>query len=137
MTHHSPSYAITARLRYRDQPGLLGKITTAIGDSNGFIGAVDIVGVSDGLISRDITVNATNVEHGQRIVEAIRQIAGIEVVNVSDRVFLMHLGGKIEVKPKMPIKTRDDRGAGLYGDPRRSRIVVCLDDSQEHRRRRQ
>ncbi|MDV6033611.1 MAG: NAD-dependent malic enzyme [Phycisphaera sp. RhM] len=129
MTHHSPSYAITVRLRYRDQPGLLGKITTAIGDSNGFIGAVDIVGVSDGLISRDITVNATNVEHGQRIVETIRQIAGIEVVNVSDRVFLMHLGGKIEVNPKMPIKTRDD--LSMAYTPGVARVCTAIHEDPE------
>lgn len=108
MSHQSPSYAITVRLRYRDEPGLLGKITTAIGDADGFIGAVDIVGVTDGLISRDITINASTVEHGGRIVEAVKRIKGIDVVNVSDRVFLMHLGGKIEVNSKMPIKTRDD-----------------------------
>ncbi len=108
MSHHSPSYAITVRLRYRDQPGLLGKITTTIGNANGFIGAVDIVGVSEGLISRDITINAVTVEHGQEVVEEIKKIEGIEVVHVSDRVFLMHLGGKIEVNSKMPIKTRDD-----------------------------
>lgn len=106
--HSSPSYAITVRLRYRDQPGLLGKITTTIGQANGFIGAVDIVGVRDGLISRDITVNASNVEHGQKVVDELAKIDGIEVVNVSDRVFLMHLGGKIEVNSKTPIKTRDD-----------------------------
>lgn len=108
MSHHSPSYAITVRLRYRDNPGLLGKITTAIGDADGAIGAVDIVGVTEGLISRDITINATTVEHGQAIVRKLKEVAGIEVVHVSDRVFLMHLGGKIEVNPKMPIKTRDD-----------------------------
>ncbi|MEO1614358.1 MAG: NAD-dependent malic enzyme [Planctomycetota bacterium] len=108
MLHNSPSYAITIRLRYRDRPGLLGKITTAIGEANGFIGAVDIVGVTDGLISRDITVNSTDVDHGQAIVALLKQIDEIEVVNVSDRVFLMHLGGKIEVNSKAPIKTRDD-----------------------------
>ncbi len=108
MSHHSPSYAITVRLRYRDAPGLLGRITTAIGEANGAIGAVDIVGVTDGLISRDITINATTVEHGQEIVRAVKQVGGVEVINVSDRVFLMHLGGKIEVNSKAPIKTRDD-----------------------------
>ncbi|MEL6107729.1 MAG: ACT domain-containing protein, partial [Planctomycetota bacterium] len=105
---HSPSYAITVRLRYRDQPGLLGKITTAIGQANGFIGAVDIVEAADGQISRDITINASTVEHGQQIVTALEQVDGISVVNVSDRVFLMHLGGKIEVNSKTPVKTRDD-----------------------------
>ncbi|MEO1525560.1 MAG: NAD-dependent malic enzyme [Planctomycetota bacterium] len=104
----SPSYAITVRLRYGDQPGLLGKITTAIGQANGFIGAVDIVEAADGQISRDITINASTVDHGQQIVAALEAIDGITVVNVSDRVFLMHLGGKIEVNPKTPVKTRDD-----------------------------
>ncbi|WP_146522975.1 NAD-dependent malic enzyme [Stieleria varia] len=108
MSEQSPSYAITIRLRYPDLSGLLGKITTAIGHANGFIGAVDIVGVQDGQIVRDITVNASNVAHGQAIVELLRQLDDVTVINVSDRVFLMHLGGKIEVNSKMPIKTRDD-----------------------------
>ncbi|MEM9587222.1 MAG: NAD-dependent malic enzyme [Planctomycetota bacterium] len=106
--NHSPSYSITIRLKYPDNPGVLGAITTAIGDAHGFIGAVDIVNFRDGLISRDITVSATNVEHGQRVVEAVRKVDSVEVVHVSDRVFLMHLGGKIEVNSKSPVRTRDD-----------------------------
>jgi malate dehydrogenase (oxaloacetate-decarboxylating) len=108
MIHHSPSYALTIRLRYPDEPGLLGQITTAIGEAEGFIGAVDIVHVRDGLITRDITVNATDVEHGRRIVQSVKIVSGVHIVNVSDRVFLLHLGGKIEITPKSPVKTRDD-----------------------------
>ena len=108
MNQHSPSYAITIRLRYSDSPGAMGKITTAIGEADGAIGAVDIVNIRGGKISRDFTVNARDVDHGKRIVEHLPTVEEVEVVHTSDRVFLMHLGGKIEVLPKMPIKTRDD-----------------------------
>ena len=108
MTHYSPSYGITMRLCYPDAPGHLGRITSGIGAADGFIGAVDIVDVKRGFITRDFTVNATDVAHAERIVEAARAIEGVEVVRVSDRTFLMHLGGKIEVTSKVPVKTRDD-----------------------------
>jgi len=108
MNQPSASYAITIRLRYSDDLGLMGEITTAIGEAGGAIGAVDIVNISGGLISRDFTVSARDVDHGKQIVERLQQVDNVQVVNVSDRVFLMHLGGKVEVLPKKPIKTRDD-----------------------------
>lgn len=108
MKHHSPSYSITMRLRYPDRPGLLGRITSAIGDVDGMIGAIDIVSVEKNVITRDMTVAATDVEHGERIVERMRSVPGVEVAHVSDRTFLLHLGGKIEVTSKVPVKTRDD-----------------------------
>jgi malate dehydrogenase (oxaloacetate-decarboxylating) len=129
MNQHSPSYAITVRLRYHDRPGLLGKITTAIGDANGFIGAVDIVGVTEGQIARDITINASTVEHGQQIVEKIKEVEGVSVVNVSDRVFLMHLGGKIEVTPKAPLKTRDD--LSMAYTPGVARVCMSIHEDPE------
>ena len=104
----SPSYSLTIRLRYPDQLGQLGLITSAIGKADGSIGAVDIVDVRENLITRDISVNARSVEHGERIVEMVRSLSGVELVNLSDRTFLLHLGGKIEVSSKVPIKTRDD-----------------------------
>lgn len=108
MSHYSPAYSITIRLRYQDLPGGLGKITSAIGDAGGSIGAIDIVNSLDGSIVRDITVQATDVEHGEKIVEHVKGLEGVEISNVSDRTFLMHLGGKIEVISRVPVKTRDD-----------------------------
>lgn len=96
------------RLRYPDRPGQLGCITSLIGEMDGQMGAIDIVRVEGHSITRDVTVNATNVEHGERIVERMRALEHVEVVNVSDRTFLLHLGGKIEIQSKVPIKTRDD-----------------------------
>ena len=108
MGHHSPSYSVTIRLRYPDKPGQLGRITSAIGEVDGLIGAVDIVKVERNSITRDVTVNATNVEHSEQIVECVRSIGGVEIIRVADRTFSMHLGGKIEVRSKISIKSRDD-----------------------------
>ena len=104
----SPSYALTLRLRYPDEAGLLGRLTSLIGETDGYIGAVDIVEVRGGMITRDFTVNTSDVAHGEAIVERIREVPAVEVLKVSDRTFLMHLGGKIEVTSKIPVKTRDD-----------------------------
>ena len=104
----SASYSLTLRVKLSSRAGTLGKVATAIGRAGGDIGAIDIVSVSSDFIIRDITVNAASSEHGERIVEAVRDVDGIEVINVSDRTFLMHIGGKIEVVSKMPLKTRAD-----------------------------
>ncbi|MFQ5734514.1 MAG: NAD-dependent malic enzyme [Planctomycetaceae bacterium] len=104
----SASYSLTIRLRYADRPGQLGMLTSVIGEIGGQIGAVDIVEVCGQQITRDITVNAANAEHGGTIVAALKGLDEVEVVKVSDRTFLLHRGGKIEVNSKVPVKTRED-----------------------------
>ncbi len=102
------SHSLTVRLQIQNQPGMLGKVTSAIGKGGGDIGAIDLVEVGKGTITRDLSFNASDERHGQQIVERLRAIEGITVVHVSDRTFLMHLGGKIEVVGKVAVKTRDD-----------------------------
>ena len=102
------SYSMTLRVEFPHRAGSLGAILTAVGDAEGMVGAVDIVRMGQKWSIRDITVNARNSEHGRRIVEAVEALPETRVINISDRTFLMHLGGKIEVKPKMPVRTRDD-----------------------------
>jgi malate dehydrogenase (oxaloacetate-decarboxylating) len=104
----SDSYSLTVRVKLSTRAGTLGEVTTAIGRAGGDIGAIDIVSVARDHIVRDITVNTVSSEHEDKIVSAIKDIDGIEVMQVSDRTFLMHLGGKIEVVSKMPLKTRAD-----------------------------
>ena len=104
----SASYSLTLRVKLTSRTGMLGELTTAIGRAGGDIGAIDIVSVGRGAVIRDISVNAASSEHGEQIVRAVREVDGVEVVNVSDRTFLMHLGGKIEVVSKTPLKTRAD-----------------------------
>ena len=109
-TQHTPSasYSLTLRVKLSARAGTLGELTIAIGHAGGDIGAIDIVSVGRDTIIRDLTVNAASADHGKAIVEAARHVDGVEVINVSDRVFLMHLGGKIEVVSKAPLKTRAD-----------------------------
>ncbi len=102
------SYSLTLRVKIHNQPGKLGEITTAIGKAGGDIEAVDIVSVGKDFLIRDITVNASSEQHDQEIIASVSHIDGVEVVHVSDRTFLMHLGGKIETVSKMPLKTRSD-----------------------------
>jgi malate dehydrogenase (oxaloacetate-decarboxylating) len=104
----SDSYSLTLRVKLSSRAGTLGEVTTAIGTAGGDIGAIDIVSVGRDHIIRDITVNTVSSEHEDAIVAAVDAIEGIEVLHVSDRTFLMHIGGKIEVISKMPLKTRAD-----------------------------
>ncbi|MBI1963753.1 MAG: NAD-dependent malic enzyme [Candidatus Rokubacteria bacterium] len=104
----SASYSLTVRLEIQNRPGMLGRVTSAIGKAGGDIGAIDLVQVGKTTITRDISFKARDERHGQQIVERVRPLSGVKVVNVSDRTFLMHLGGKIEVRGKMAVKTRDD-----------------------------
>ncbi len=104
----SASYSITLRVRLNHKPGMLGAVTSAIGSAGGLVGAVDIAQASSQYTIRDITVDAASVEHEEAIVEAVRRVPGAEVVHVSDLTFLLHLGGKIEIHNKSPLKTRAD-----------------------------
>src|SRR3982750_4326462 len=102
------SYSVTLRVRIHNLPGKLGEITTAIGRAGGDIEGIDIVSVGKDFLVRDITVNASSEKHDEQIIQSIGNIDGVEVINVSDRTFLMHLGGKIETVSKIPLKTRSD-----------------------------
>jgi len=129
MSHFSPAYSITIRLKYNDIPGALGRMTSAIGEAGGSIGAVDIVDSRDGVIIRDFSVQATDVAQGERIAAAVNTVPGVEVINVSDRTFLMHLGGKIEVTSRVPLKTRDD--LSMAYTPGVARICKAIEEDPD------
>jgi malate dehydrogenase (oxaloacetate-decarboxylating) len=102
------SYSLTLRVKIHNLPGKLGEITTAIGRAGGDIGAIDIVSVGKDFLIRDITVNAYSEQHDKEIINSLSAIDGVEVINASDKTFLIHLGGKIETVSKIPLKTRAD-----------------------------
>jgi len=108
MLSPSESYSITIRAEIQNKPGMLGKVTTAIGNVGGDIGAVDLSGHGKGTVTRDVTVRARGIDHAQEIINAVKTVPGVKIVNVSDRTFLKHLGGKIEIHNKIPVKTRND-----------------------------
>jgi malate dehydrogenase (oxaloacetate-decarboxylating) len=104
----SVSYSSTLRIKLSTKTGTLGEVMTAMGRAGADIGAIDIASVTRDAITRDITFTAASEDHVREITEAVRDVDGVEVVNVSDRTFLLHLGGKIEVVSKIPLKTRND-----------------------------
>ena len=77
------AYSVTIRAEYSNEPGMLGKITSVIGEVGGDIEAVDLVESTRDSMIRDLTVNARDVEHGQEIVSKVRKMPGLDVVSVS------------------------------------------------------
>src|SRR6476646_3389143 len=104
----SAQYSLTLRVEIDHRPGMLGKVASAIGDARGTIGAVDLVQISGDHTVRDITVETAGADVWPRLTEAVNAVAGARVLDTTDRTFMLHTGGKIEVHNKSPVKTRDD-----------------------------
>ncbi|MDZ7757021.1 ACT domain-containing protein [Rhodohalobacter sp.] len=99
----SVSYSFTVRMAIVNKPGMLAKVLNVIAEHRGDPGGVDVVAVEGKFKVRDITVSARDTRHSREIVEAVKLIDGIEVRYVSDRVFLLHINGKISIKNKVPV----------------------------------
>jgi malate dehydrogenase (oxaloacetate-decarboxylating) len=125
----SASYSFTVRLEIRNRPGMLGRVTSVIGDAGGDIGAVDLVEMTGERVVRDITVKARDSRHGHDIIDRLKQVTGVRVANISDRTFLMHLGGKIEIRSKVPIRTRDD--LSMAYTPGVARVCLAIKDDPQ------
>ena len=134
MPHLSASYSITVRLKIDNKPGMLGKIATRLGEAGGSIGAIDMVRTEQGgkVLVRDITVDASSEEHAEQIRKALDAMPGVTVAAVSDRVFLAHLGGKIAVSSKIPLKTRDDLSIAYTPGVARVCWAIAKDKAASH-----
>ncbi len=104
----SAQYRLTIRVRIEDSQGTLGLLTGAIGEAGGTVGAVDLVEMDGPHSLRDIVVDASSQDHWEQILQAMRALEDVEVIDTTDRTFLLHVGGKIEQHNKHPLKTRDD-----------------------------
>jgi malate dehydrogenase (oxaloacetate-decarboxylating) len=100
-------FSAVVRIEATTQIGTFAKVAEAIAQTGGRIGAVDVHRVSRKSAIRDITIDVADESHLQRILDALKVIEGIRIVNVSDQTFLAHLGGKIEVVPRIPVNNRD------------------------------
>ena len=104
----SAQYSLTMRVEIDHLPGMLGKVASAIGDAGATIGAVDLVQVDAHHTVRDITVETGDASDWPRLTDAVNAVPGARVLDTTDRTFMLHVGGKIEVRNKSPLKTRDD-----------------------------
>jgi malate dehydrogenase (oxaloacetate-decarboxylating) len=104
----SASYSFTMRLHLAQHGRAFASVAQTIADAEALLGAIDLVRVEADEVVRDVTVACVDSEHAEAVVRAVRALQGVRVDSVSDRTFLMHKGGKIEVTSKLPLKTRDD-----------------------------
>jgi malate dehydrogenase (oxaloacetate-decarboxylating) len=128
-SHPSASFSATLRIHLENQPGSFARLAETIGEAGGLLDAIDLVRVERGKKVRDVTVLAADESHIARIVEAARALDGVEVEQVSDRTFLIHLGGKLEVVSKTPLKNRDD--LSMAYTPGVARISRAIADNPE------
>ena len=129
----SASYSITARLQADPDPAVVGRIATAIGNAGGVVTAIDVADSRNNRITVDVTCSAVNGEHADEIVAALNGVGGVSVHKVSDRTFLLHLGGKIETHSKVPLRTRDD--LSMAYTPGVARVCLALAGNPDDVRR--
>lgn len=101
------NYRLTARIELENKPGTFNRVTRVLSKEKANLGAIDIVDATRGRIVRDITFDVMSEEHGKRVLERLAKIKDIRLVQASDRIFLLHLGGKISMAGKIPITTRN------------------------------
>ncbi len=105
MSTPSAQYSLTLRVQIDHRPGMLGKVASAIGEAEGTIGAIDLVQVEGTYTIRDITVETADASEWPRLTGAVDALSGARVLDTTDRTFMLHLGGKIELHNKHPLRT--------------------------------
>jgi malate dehydrogenase (oxaloacetate-decarboxylating) len=125
----SAQYRLTIRVKLDDAQGTLGEVTAAIAAAGGMVGAIDLIESGHDGSVRDIVVDATGQDHWAQITDAINALPGVQVIDTTDRTFLMHVGGKIEQHNKHPLKTRDD--LSMAYTPGVARVCLAIAEEPE------
>jgi malate dehydrogenase (oxaloacetate-decarboxylating) len=132
-TEPSISYSITVRLELPAGGTAISRLTTCVEEAGGIVTALDVTASGHDKLRIDVTCAASDTAHADEIVEALRAIEGVAVHKVSDRTFLMHLGGTIEMDTKHPIRNRDD--LSMVYTPGVARVCQAIVDNPEDARR--
>ncbi len=126
----SAQFRLTIRVRIDDAHGTLGQLSSAIAEAGGMVGAVDLVEVDGNHSLRDIVVDASGQDHWEQITATIVAVAGVELIDTTDRTFLLHAGGKIEQHNKHPLKTRDDLSMAYTPGVARVSLAIAEDEDR-------
>jgi malate dehydrogenase (oxaloacetate-decarboxylating) len=133
MATNSPGYGITIRVEGEPSSNPVAEITTIVSNQGASITAIDVVESLHDCVVVDVTCDTMNSEHAERISAAIEKNPALKVRKVSDRTFLLHLGGKLEVQSKVPLKTRDDLSRAYT--PGVARICTAIANDKSDARR--
>src|SRR5690349_8615947 len=133
MAATASSYSITMRLHTAPNHHVVGAVATSIAQGGGVVTAIDVTESRHDRLVVDVTCSAADAAHSQELVKAVDAVDGVTVHKVSDRTFLLHLGGKIEVSSKVPLRTRDD--LSMAYTPGVGRVSMAIHDNPEDVRR--
>ena len=128
----SVSYSITVRLEVASRGRAVSEITRAVEQAGGVVTALDVTAGRAGL-RVDLTCAARDTAHADAIVSALSAIPDVIVHKVSDRTFLLHLGGKIEMRSKVPLRNRDD--LSMAYTPGVGRVALAIAANPDDARR--
>ncbi|GAA1035311.1 NAD-dependent malic enzyme [Virgisporangium ochraceum] len=129
----SAGFSITIRIQVPAEASAIGRLTTAVGDAGGVVTAVDVVDSDPTSVVVDLTCDTADSGHAEQVVDILEQLPGVEVRKVSDRTFLLHLGGKIEVTSKVSLRTRDELSRAYT--PGVARVCLAIAANPEDARR--
>ena len=133
MTHTSPGYSVTLRVGLTPGKRTASDLAAAVADAGASVTALDVTeSTPDGLVV-DVTCDTTDENHAERIRECLVAAGGYDVRKVSDRTFLMHIGGKLSVEPKVELRTRDDLSRAYT--PGVARVCLAIAKNPEDARR--
>ena len=133
MATTSPGYGITIRVEGRPEFQPVAEITTIISREGATITALDVADSQLDNVVIDVTCNAIDADHAEKITAALSASPILKVRKVSDRTFLLHLGGKLEVQSKVPLKTRDDLSRAYTPGVARICQAIAKDPSDARR----
>jgi malate dehydrogenase (oxaloacetate-decarboxylating) len=129
----SVSYSITVRLEVPAGGGSVSALTSAVENAGGSVTALDVTASGHERLQIDVTCAARDTDHADQLVQIMRSVPGVVIGKVSDRTFLMHLGGKIEMRSKHPIRNRDD--LSMVYTPGVARVSLAIAKNKEDARR--
>ncbi|WP_107772991.1 NAD-dependent malic enzyme [Nocardioides sediminis] len=133
MAATASSYSITMRLHTAPDHGVVGTVATTIAEGGGVVTAIDVAESRHDRLVVDVTCSASDETHSKELVHAVEGLAGVVVHKVSDRTFLLHIGGKISVESKVPLRTRDD--LSMAYTPGVGRVSMAIHDNPDDVRR--
>src|SRR4051794_4079249 len=128
----SAQFSLTLRVVLDRRPGALAAVANAIGDAGGSIGAVDIIDQREHETVRELTVDATDAEHWDRIVAAVEHVPAARLLETTDRTLELHRGGKLYTGMKSGIKTRDDLSMAYTPGVARVCLEIEADRDKAH-----
>jgi malate dehydrogenase (oxaloacetate-decarboxylating) len=126
------NHRMTVRVELQNVPGQFARLATLLADEKANLGAVDIVEVTRDRMVRDVTFDANSEAHANRVIGRLKTADGITVMSASDRIFLLHQGGKIHVESKVKLKTRNTLSMAYTPGVARVSQAIAQDRSLVH-----